>query len=59
LKYLQRVDELDPGVADGLGRRQHLKFTTRLPYRLGFDIATVVGARRIVDGETVIDPTIV
>jgi len=50
LKYLQRVDELDPGVADGLGRRQHLEFTTRLPYRLAFDIATVVGARRIVDG---------
>jgi hypothetical protein len=27
-----------PGDADGLGKRQHLLFTTRLPYRLGFDI---------------------
>jgi hypothetical protein len=27
-----------PRHADGLGRRQHLEFTTRLPYRLGFDI---------------------
>jgi hypothetical protein len=37
-KYVHRVEELDPGDADGLGRRQHLVFTTRLPYRLGFDI---------------------
>ena len=37
-KYVHRVDQLDPGDADGLGRRQHLEFTTRLPYRLGFDI---------------------
>jgi hypothetical protein len=36
-KYVDRVDELDPGDANGLGRRQHLVFTTRLPYRLGFD----------------------
>ena len=37
-KYVHRVDQLDPGDADGLGKRQHLVFTTRLPYRLGFDI---------------------
>jgi polyketide cyclase/dehydrase/lipid transport protein len=37
-RYLHRVDLLDPGDADGLGKRQHLVFTTRLPYRLGFDI---------------------
>jgi hypothetical protein len=37
-KYVHRVDQLDPGDADGLGRRQHLEFSTRLPYRLGFDI---------------------
>ena len=37
-KYVHRVDQLDPGDADGLGRRQHLEFTTWLPYRLGFDI---------------------
>ena len=29
---------IDPGDANGLGKRQHLVFTTRLPYRLGFDI---------------------
>jgi Polyketide cyclase / dehydrase and lipid transport len=37
-KYVHRVEELDPGDADGLGRSQHLVFTTRLLYRLGFDI---------------------
>ena len=37
-KYVHRVDQLDPGDADGLGRRQHLVFTIRLPYQLGFDI---------------------
>jgi hypothetical protein len=37
-KYVHRVDQLDPGDADGLGKRQHLVFTTRLPYRLGFDV---------------------
>ena len=37
-KYVHRVDQLDPGDADGLGKRQHLVFTARLPYRLGFDI---------------------
>jgi hypothetical protein len=37
-KYVYRVDQLDPGDAHGLGKRQHLVFTTRLPYRLGFDI---------------------
>jgi Polyketide cyclase / dehydrase and lipid transport len=37
-RYVHRVDQLDPGDADGLGKRQHLVFTTRLPYRLGFEI---------------------
>lgn len=37
-KYVHRVDQLDPGDADGLGKRLHLVFTTRLPYRLGFDV---------------------
>ncbi len=35
---MDRVDQLDPGDDRGVGRRQHLVFTTRLPYRLGFDI---------------------
>jgi Polyketide cyclase / dehydrase and lipid transport len=37
-KYVVSVDELEPGAADGVGRRQHLLFKTRLPYRLGFDL---------------------
>jgi hypothetical protein len=37
---VHRVDQLDSGGPDGVGRRQHLVFTTRLPYRLGFDLQT-------------------
>jgi uncharacterized protein YndB with AHSA1/START domain len=36
-KYVVGVDELEPGAADGIGKRQHLLFRTRLPYTLGFD----------------------
>ena len=36
-KYVVGVDELEPGGADGVGKRQHLLFRTRLPYTLGFD----------------------
>jgi hypothetical protein len=37
-KYVARVDDLEPGNGDGVGKRQHLVFRTRLPYTLGFDI---------------------
>jgi uncharacterized protein YndB with AHSA1/START domain len=37
-KYVVGVEELEPGAADGVGKRQRLLFQTRLPYRLGFDI---------------------
>jgi hypothetical protein len=37
-KYVVRVDDLEPGAADGVGKRQHLVFRTRLPYTLGFDV---------------------
>lgn len=37
-KYVIGVDELEPGAADGVGRRLRLLFRTRLPYTLGFDI---------------------
>jgi uncharacterized protein YndB with AHSA1/START domain len=37
-KYVARVDELEPGAADGVGKRQHLLFRTRLPYTVGFDV---------------------
>ncbi|MGO9292584.1 MAG: SRPBCC family protein [Streptosporangiaceae bacterium] len=36
-KYVVGVDELEPGAADGVGRRARLLFRTRLPYTLGFD----------------------
>jgi hypothetical protein len=32
------VDELEPGAADGVGKRLRLLFRTRLPYTLGFDV---------------------
>jgi uncharacterized protein YndB with AHSA1/START domain len=32
------VDELEPGAADGVGKRLHLLFRTRPPYTLGFDV---------------------
>jgi uncharacterized protein YndB with AHSA1/START domain len=37
-KYVDRVDELERGAADGVGRRQHLLFRTRLPYKVGFEV---------------------
>ena len=36
-KYVVGVDELEPGGADGVGRRQRFLFRTRMPYTLGFD----------------------
>ena len=33
-----RVDQLEPGAADGMGKRMRLLFRTRLPYTLGFDV---------------------
>jgi uncharacterized protein YndB with AHSA1/START domain len=37
-KYVTGVDELEPGDADGVGKRLRLLFRTRLPYTLGFDV---------------------
>ena len=37
-KYVAGVDELEPGAADGTGKRMRLLFRTRLPYTLGFDV---------------------
>jgi len=37
-KYVTGVDELEPGAADGVGKRLRLLFRTRLPYTLGFDV---------------------
>jgi Polyketide cyclase / dehydrase and lipid transport len=36
--YVVGVDELEPGAADGVGKRLRLLFRTRLPYTLGFDV---------------------
>jgi uncharacterized protein YndB with AHSA1/START domain len=37
-RYVVGVDDLEPGAADGVGKRQHLQFRTRLPYQIGFDV---------------------
>jgi hypothetical protein len=37
-KHVVGVHELEPGAADGVGKRQRLLFRTRLPYTLGFDV---------------------
>ena len=39
-KYVAVVEELEPGAPDGVGKRLHLLFRTRLPYQLGFDLRT-------------------
>jgi Polyketide cyclase / dehydrase and lipid transport len=39
-KYVSVVEELEPGAPDGVGKRLHLLFRTRLPYQLGFDLRT-------------------
>ena len=36
-KYVVGVDELEPGGADGVGKRQRFLFRTRMPYTLGFE----------------------
>jgi Polyketide cyclase / dehydrase and lipid transport len=36
-KYVIGVHELEPGDADGVGKRQRFLFRTRLPYTLGFE----------------------
>jgi len=36
-KYVIGVYELEPGGADGVGKRQRFLFRTRLPYTLGFE----------------------
>jgi hypothetical protein len=51
-KYVVSVDELEPGTADGVGRRQRLLFRTRLPYTLGFDLrVTRVEAPSVLEAE--------
>src|SRR5215472_7334867 len=36
-KYVVGVDLLEPGGADGVGKRQRFLFRTRMPYTLGFE----------------------
>ena len=36
-EYVVAVDELEPGAADGVGKRQRFLFRTRMPYMLGFE----------------------
>jgi uncharacterized protein YndB with AHSA1/START domain len=37
-QYVTGAVELEPGAADGVGKRMRLLFRTRLPYTLGFDV---------------------
>jgi Polyketide cyclase / dehydrase and lipid transport len=37
-KYVDSVQELEPGGSDGVGARFRLVFRTALPYALGFDV---------------------
>jgi hypothetical protein len=37
-KYVAGVQEVEPGAADGTGRRLRLRFRTRLAYMLAFDV---------------------
>jgi hypothetical protein len=39
--YVAAVDELEPGAADGVGKRLRMLFRTRLPYTLGFDVRVI------------------
>ena len=51
-KYVVGVNELEPGAADGVGKRVRLLFRTRLPYTLGFDVRlTRVRPPSELDGE--------
>jgi uncharacterized protein YndB with AHSA1/START domain len=36
-KYVVEVDSLEPGGADGVGKRQRFRFRTRMPYTLSFE----------------------
>jgi uncharacterized protein YndB with AHSA1/START domain len=40
-KYVAAVQEMEPGDADGTGKRLRLTFRTRLPYTLSFDTRVV------------------
>ena len=51
-KYVVGMEELDPGAADGVGRRMRLLFRTRLPYTLGFEAtATRVAPPSVLEAE--------
>ena len=51
-KYVAGVEELEPGGADGVGKRVHIRFRTRLPYTLGFEAtATRVAPPAVLEAE--------
>ncbi|MBV9400285.1 MAG: SRPBCC family protein [Bryobacterales bacterium] len=41
-KYVERVEEIEPGDSDGVGALARYTWSSRLPYRLTFDMRTTV-----------------
>jgi hypothetical protein len=51
-KGVERADMLEPGGEDGIGRRWHYVWRSRLPYSLGFDsIVTRIERPWLLEGE--------
>lgn len=44
-RYVHSVEELEPGDADGVGALRRFTWTSRLPYRLAFDMRSTVVKR--------------
>lgn len=44
-RYVQRVDELKAGDADGVGAVRHIAWSSRLPYGVAFEVEVVESRR--------------
>ena len=44
-RYVEKVEELEKGGADGIGALRRFTWTSRLPYRLAFNMRTTALAR--------------
>ncbi len=50
-RYVERVTEIEPGDANGVGARRRFTWSSRLPYRLSFEMRTTRMERpRIIEG---------
>lgn len=55
-KYVQSVQKLKAGDAQGLGAIRHFRWSTALPYSFGFDMESIVSERlRRLEGKAVGD----